>query len=287
LAGEPRRARRLSDLVRIDDPDDPRIEPYRNVRDRDLAGRHRGFIAEGEVVLRLLVQNGRMRILSVLVAENRVDRLGDPLSRMGSETPIYVAAQAVMDQIVGFRIHRGVLALGERPAPLGADKLLGSCPDEALAVALFGVSNHDNVGGVFRNAAAFGASAVLLDADSCDPLYRKAIRVSVGASLIVPYARLAPGEDPISLFERHGFRVLALTPRCGGPLAHLAPSPRMAFLVGSEGRGLPNDLLSRAEAVRIPMDGDFDSLNLATATGIALHHLKHGQADQGAEAGAA
>jgi tRNA G18 (ribose-2'-O)-methylase SpoU len=118
-------------------------------------------------------------------------------------------------------------------------------------LGLFGIANHDNMGGLFRNAAAFGVSAVLLDAQCCDPLYRKAIRVSVGGVLITPFARLAPGEDPIALLQGFGFSPIALTPRGETPLSRLR----------------------RAQGVSIAMSEGFDSLNVATTSGIALHHL--------------
>ena len=139
--------------------------------------------------------------------------------------------------------------------------------------ALFGVSNHDNVGGIFRNAAAFGADAVLLDGACCDPLYRKAIRVSVGAALSLPFARLAPGEDAIALLRDHGYTPLALSPAGRTPLKSLVRPPRPAILLGAEGPGLPPGILAGADTIAIPMARDFDSLNVATTSGIVLHHL--------------
>ena len=154
-----------------------------------------------------------------------------------------------------------------------ADALLSGLPAKALVVALFGIANHDNIGGVFRNAAAFGADVVICDAYCCDPLYRKAIRVSVGGVLITPFAQLAPGEDPVGLFQRHGFETLALSPGAGVTLAEVKRPDRAAVLFGTEGPGLPAHLLARATPVRIPMAEGFDSLNVATTSGIVLHHL--------------
>jgi len=150
---------------------------------------------------------------------------------------------------------------------------LAGLPERALVVALFGIANHDNVGGVFRNAAAFGADAVILDQTCCDPLYRKAIRVSVGAALVTPFARLSPGEDAVTLFERHGFASVALSPAGVTTVAELRRPDRIAVLLGAEGPGLPADLLARAQNVRIPMAAGFDSLNVATTSGVVLHHL--------------
>lgn len=263
----------LAEIIDIDDPGDPRIAAYRDVRERDLVGRHGHFIAEGEVVLRVLLTRAVHRTRSLLVAANRFDSLGDLLARMPADVPAYRAAPAVMDAIVGFHIHRGILALGERAPMPGAAELLAQLPEEALVVVGLGIANHDNVGGIFRNAAAFGAAAVLLDAASCDPLYRKAIRVSVGASLIVRSARIGEGEDVVTLMERHGFVPLALSPSGATPLAQLARPARAAILLGTEGPGLPAGVMARARTVTIPMAHGFDSLNVATTSGVVLYHL--------------
>jgi tRNA G18 (ribose-2'-O)-methylase SpoU len=245
------------------------------VRERDVAGRHGGFIAEGEVVLRVLSRSRVCRARSVLVAANRMDRLTPLLTTFGDEVAIYAAAQNVMDRVVGFPIHRGILAFGERPPEPSAEGLLAAVVGQAMVVCLFGVSNHDNVGGVFRNAAAFGASAVLLDSACCDPLYRKAIRVSVGAALTVPFTRLSMGADALALLARHGFSPLALSPSGATFLAHVRTSDRMAIMLGAEGEGLPPAILAGATTVSIPMAEGFDSLNIATTSGIVLHHLAH------------
>ena len=266
-------------FVIIDDPADPRIEPYREVRERDLVGRRGGFVAEGEVVLRVLLRSSRHRAESVLLAEKRVERLAPLLEALPEGTPVYVAAQAVMDAIAGFHIHRGVLAFGRRAEELQADALLGTLPERALVVGAFGIGNHDNIGGIFRNAAAFGADAVLLDPGCCDPLYRKAVRVSVGAALSVPFARVPPGAEAVELLARHGLEALALSPSGGELLARVQRPARAAVLLGAEGPGLPAEVLERARAVGVPMAGEFDSLNVATACGIALHHLVFGAAD--------
>jgi tRNA G18 (ribose-2'-O)-methylase SpoU len=183
----------------------------------------------------------------------------------------------VMDAIAGFHIHRGILAHGERSAPLSASDLLAAAGPDALVVVLFGIANHDNIGGVFRNAAAFGAAGVLIDPTCCDPLYRKAIRVSVGAALSLPFARLSPGDDAIALLRAHGFTPLALSPAGRTPLKSLSRPLRPAVLLGAEGPGLPPDILARADTISIPMAGAFDSLNVATTSGIVLHHLAAGE----------
>src|SRR5690606_35019687 len=241
---------------------------YRDVRERDLVGRQGHFIAEGEVVLRVLLTRAVHRARSLLVAGNRFDSLGDLLALVPAQVPVYRAAPAVMDAIVGFHIHRGILALGERAPMPDTAELLARLPEEALVVIGLGIANHDNVGGIFRNAAAFGAAAVLLDRASCDPLYRKAIRVSVGASLVVPSVRIAEGDDVVALLERHGFVPFALSPSGATPLARLTRPARAAVLLGTEGPGLPAGVMARARTVTIPMAGGFDSLNVATTSGI-------------------
>ncbi|MDB5482871.1 MAG: methyltransferase [Caulobacteraceae bacterium] len=260
-------------IIHIDDPLDPRVAPFRDVRERDLAGRTGGFIAEGEVVLNVLARSRRHHARSLLIAEKRLEKLAPLIAAFGEDVAVYAAGQAVMDAVAGFHIHRGILAHGERSAPVPASELLASGGPEALVVVLFGIANHDNIGGVFRNAAAFGAAGVLLDSTCCDPLYRKAIRVSVGAALSLPFAWLGAGEDAIVLLRSQGYAPLALSPSGRTPLKSLARPRKPAVLLGAEGPGLPADILARAETIAIPMAGAFDSLNVATTSGIVLHHL--------------
>lgn len=260
-------------IIPITDPEDARIAAYRNIQERDLVGRAGRFVAEGEVVLRVLLSASRHDLESVLIAEKRMGALASLLDRVPEGVPVYAAGQAVLDAIAGFHLYRGILAIGRRAPALGVEALLAGLGPRALVAVLVGLGNHDNVGGVFRNAAAFGADAVILDSGSCDPLYRKAIRVSVGASLTVPFARLERGADILGLLAGQGFEALALSPAGTVPLAELARPPRAAVLLGAEGPGLPADLLERAQTVRIPMAAGFDSLNVATASGIVLHHL--------------
>jgi tRNA G18 (ribose-2'-O)-methylase SpoU len=260
--------------IPIIDPADPRIAAYRDIRERDLVGREGLFVAEGEVVLRHLVSSPRHAPVSVLLAEKRVDGLAPLLAGLPPDVPVYAAAQPVLDAIAGFPLHRGILAIG-RPAPEPEPAaLLASLPARALVLALFGIANHDNMGGLFRNAAAFGVDAVLLDRTCCDPLYRKAIRVSVGGVLRVPYLRLTAEVDPVNLLTDAGFTPLALSPAGEEPLHRLTPPERAAVLLGAEGPGLPAALLARCRTVSIPMAAGFDSLNVATTAGIVLHRLR-------------
>ena len=260
-------------FIRVDDPDDARVAAFRDVRERDLVGRDGLFVAEGAVVLAVLAASRRHRALTVLLDERRVDGLAETLARLPEDAPVLVASRPVIDAIAGFPLHRGILALGRREPPVEAGALLAGLGPRAVVVAACGIANHDNIGGIFRNAAAFGADAVLLDAECCDPFYRKAIRVSVGHVLSVPQARLERGVDPVDLLRTHGFDVLSLTPSAAERLIDVVPPARVAALLGTEGPGLPAETLARSRPVSIPMAAGVDSLNVAVTSGIVLHHL--------------
>ena len=264
-------------VIEIDNYEDIRVEPYRDIRERDLVGRTGRFIVEGEVVLRVLARSSRARCLSVLIDPKRLDKLGPILQVLPPVTPVYLAGQAVLNAIAGFDIHRGVLALAEQTNAPTAQALLNKFASPDLAkvrvVVLFGIGNHDNMGGVFRNAAAFGADAVLLDPHCCDPLYRKAIRVSVGGVLSVPFARFAADDDLLGALEGAGLDLLALSPAGAETLSALNSPLRAAILLGAEGPGLSAEILKRSRTVRIPMAAGFDSLNVAMTSGLVLHHL--------------
>lgn len=263
--------------VRIDDPADPRIAGFVSIKERDLTGRHGRFIAEGTVVLRMLAAAHRagrgIEAEAILVLENRVSGLGDILAEYPADIPVYVADTAVFDAIAGFHMHRGVLALGRHDQAPRMDAMIGGLPAKSLVLAACGISNHDNMGSMFRNAAAFGADAVLMDEASCDPMYRKAIRVSVGSVLTVPFAREGSAAGLVSRLQEAGFSIWGLSPRGQADLRDIPPSPRTALLVGTEGEGLPQHILSSIRTARIRQRPGLDSLNVATATGIALHQV--------------
>lgn len=263
-------------LIPITDPDDPRVLEYRQIRDADRLGRTGRFMAEGEVVVERLSRATAFRTASLLLAEKRAAKLAPVIDRLPEATPVYLASQPVLDAVAGFHLHRGVLALAEPLDQPGPEAILG--PDDApgIVVVAVGLSNHDNLGGVFRNAAAFGARGVLVDATSCDPLYRKSIRVSVGTVLTLPFARVAAGTDLVELVRRHGYEPLALSPSAETALHRLVPPRRAALFIGAEGPGLEAALLARAKTVGIPMAEGVDSLNAAATSAVALHHLRFG-----------
>jgi tRNA G18 (ribose-2'-O)-methylase SpoU len=261
--------------IDIDDPDDPRIAAYRDIRERDLAGRRGLFVAEGKVVLEALFSARRFEPESALILDARLPGMVATLAKAPVGMPVYVASRPVMDAVAGFPMHRGVLAIGRRGDEDSAERMLSQLPVRALVLALVGISNHDNMGSLFRNAAAFGADAVLIDDTSCDPLYRKAIRVSVGAVLKVPFAVAGGAEQMIEMLTAAAFAQAALSPNGHTDIRELGRTARMALYLGTEGEGLPTALLQRLEAVRIPIAEGFDSLNVAAASAIALHEIRN------------
>jgi tRNA G18 (ribose-2'-O)-methylase SpoU len=229
------------------------------------------------VVLRLLAgahaAGGDFVAEKVLLLRNRAAGLDEIISAFPPDVPVYVAEGSVLDGIVGFHLHRGVLALGRRTADTDMDAFLGRLPERSLVLVGCGISNHDNIGSMFRNAAAFGADAVLLDETCCDPLYRKALRVSVGSVLTMPYRRQLSDVDLLTALTERSFAIWSLSPRGETDIRAVPPTDRMALVVGTEGEGLPREILSAFGSVRIPQAPGLDSLNVATASGIALFEM--------------
>lgn len=260
-------------IIRIDDPADPRVAAYLDIRERDLVGREGRFVAEGKVVLNVLFGARRFETDSVLVLENRLSGMTETLALAKPDVPVYVVSGEVMDAIAGFHMHRGILAIGRKGEQQSVESLLAALPERALVAVPVGISNHDNIGSIFRNAAAFGADALLLDETCCDPLYRKAIRVSVGAALKVPFASGGTAAAIADALSRHGFEQLALSPAGKADIRELERPKRLALYLGTEGEGLPEALMARLTTARIRMAPGFDSLNVAAASAIALHHF--------------
>jgi tRNA G18 (ribose-2'-O)-methylase SpoU len=274
-------------VVPIDDFADPRVAEYANLRDMDLRSRVRGgpvplpdgglFVAEGEWVVQRLV-GSRYRTRSVMTNASRLESARPWLATLPPATPVYLVTDALLDRIVGFKFHRGMLAIGEAGPPLSLDAALERA---VVAVVLEDTANLDNVGSLFRSVAAFcgvdGRGAVLLNERCCDPLYRKAVRVSMGHVLRVPFTTLAPWPDGLGRLKAMGFTVLALSPRADAEsLEEVASTPpaRVALLLGAEGPGLTAEAMGAADrVVRIPISADVDSLNVAVAGAIALHQL--------------
>lgn len=265
----------------IRDPRDPRLADYRDLtdaalrRDRQDAGSPDGrFIVEGHLALARLLDSP-YPVVSLLAAESQWPRVA-PMVDHAPALRCFVAPQDVLDATVGFRLHRGVVASARRiPLRSPADLVR----DARTIVVLEGINDHENLGGLFRNAAAFGVDAVLLDPTCADPLYRRSVRVSLGHVLAVPFTRFARHEWPAALADLavRGFVTLALTPAAQAtPLDDLllAPEDRVAVLLGAEGPGLAVATLAGAEQqVRIPLAPGVDSLNVSVAAAIVLHHL--------------
>jgi tRNA G18 (ribose-2'-O)-methylase SpoU len=238
--------------------------------------RSRGlFVAEGRLVVTRVVTDHRFRVHSLLLSDAAHRALEPALGTLPATIPIFVCDGSQLARITGVDFHRGCLGLIERRRATPLTDLLAGA---RTLVVLEGVANPDNLGGVFRNAAAFGADAVILSAACCDPLYRKAIRTSMGAALRVPFARVEEWRKALDDIRTAGFSIAALIPRAGGEtldefVARGRPD-RVALLVGAEGTGLSDDAEAAADhRVRIPIREDVDSLNLVVAAGIALSRL--------------
>jgi tRNA G18 (ribose-2'-O)-methylase SpoU len=257
--------------IEIASPDDPRLADFRDLTDADVRPDRRGIvIAEGVNVVTRLVSSP-YPVRAVFGVPSRLEALRPVLD--GLDVPVYSADKWLLSEVVGFRVTRGVLASAARsPTPSRAALLAQS---ERIAV-LEGLNDFENLGALFRNAAAFGIDAVLLDPRCADPLYRRSVRVSMGHVLQVPFAVL-DGPWPASLYavRQAGFALLALTPRESAvPLRSLPVPSRWAVLLGAEGPGLTDDVLAMADAhVRIPMAAGVDSLNVATAAAVAFAQL--------------
>ncbi|MFN2444133.1 MAG: TrmH family RNA methyltransferase [Vicinamibacterales bacterium] len=260
-------------MIQLAALDDARVREYQATA-RPEALRAAGlFVAEGRLVVQRLLESHRFVIRSVLVTHAALDSLRALLDAHAPSVPVYVIGQDQMNAVVGFDIHRGCLALAERPLTLVFDAL--SLSSMCRIVVLEGVSNPDNVGGVFRNAAAFDVDLVVLGPNCGDPLYRKAIRTSMASSLLVPFAAARQWPGAIGQLAAAGFQTVALTPSPDAvSLRHVSLGPRTALLLGSEAEGLSREALAAASVrTRIAMGGRIDSLNVATAAAVALYQL--------------
>ena len=248
---------------------------YRSVGDAELV-RSRGlFVAEGRLIVRRVLEDGRYRVRSSLVNESALKELRPLMEGLPATTVVQCDTRDFLT-ITGFDFHRGCLALVERPAPIALNDLIA---DAGCIVVLDGVTNADNVGGVFRNAAAFGVDAVVLSPTSCDPFYRKAIRTSMGAVLQVPFARADAWPADIDTLRAAGLTIVAMTPRAPSETLDVfvarIGTTRVALIVGAEGAGVTPSVEAAADVrVRIPIREGVDSLNLAVAVGIALYRLR-------------
>jgi tRNA G18 (ribose-2'-O)-methylase SpoU len=262
-------------IIRVDDAGDARLAAYRNVSDRDLLVQKGLFVAEGRLVVRRLIEARRFPVRSVMVTDAALVPFRGLLDTR-QDLPVYLVPQVVMDGISGFNIHRGCLALGERPRPCAWRDLVKGA---RRVIALERIGNADNVGSVFRTASAFGIDAVLLEQNCVDPLYRKAIRTSMGAALTMRYAEAEPWPEVLRELALDGWVVVAMTPSPTAlalrPLALAISHRPIVIVVGNEGDGLSDAALDACtHRARIPMTNNVDSLNVATAAALAMYELR-------------
>ena len=261
--------------IAIRDANDPQLADYALLANPTALRQRNLFVAEGRLVVRRLLDAHRFRIRSLLLSPAAADGLTDALAGRPADVPVYVAPLSVMAAVTGYNIHRGCLALVERPAALSVDRVVTGA---TTVVVLERIVDVDNMGAIFRNAAAFHAEAVLLSPGCCDPLYRKAVRTSAGAALALPFAIAEAWPDALDDLRQRGFVVIATTPDASardiGDAVADVRSQLVAVLLGSEGYGLSDDAIARADLrVRIPIAASVDSLNVATAAAIALQRI--------------
>ncbi len=262
----------MAELIDVPDPDDPRLADYRDLRDvqlrKNLEAEHGLFIAEGEKVVRRAVEGG-FGVRSLLMAPRWLEGLGDVLAR--TEAPCYVMPEHLAETVTGFHVHRGALAsLERRPLPSVEEVLAGA----RTVVVLEDIVDHTNVGAIFRSAAALGVDAVLLSPRCADPLYRRSVKVAMGAVFSVPYARLDDWYDALPRVAAAGFTTVALTlaDDASDIEQAVAGADRVALVLGSEGPGLsPRWERTADRRAVIPMQAGIDSLNVAAATAVACY----------------
>ncbi|QKT09028.1 RNA methyltransferase [Gordonia sp. X0973] len=271
-------------VVDVDDPDDPRVDDFRDLNSVDrrpdlpvLPGGRVGkglVIAEGVLVVERMVAS-RFAPHAFLGVDRRLGELAAtlPVTDDPGAVPFFRASAEVMAQIVGFHLNRGVLGVAARAPELDVERAVA---DACVVAVLEGVNDHENIGSIFRNAAGLGVDAVLFGAGCADPLYRRCVRVSMGHALLVPFAKLPEWPAELDLLADRGFQTVSLTPDPASPMLAdaVADARRVAFLVGAEGPGLTAAAMRASHVrARIPMSRGTDSLNVATAAAIAFYEL--------------
>jgi tRNA G18 (ribose-2'-O)-methylase SpoU len=256
----------------IDSLDDPRVAPYRNMKDKELARDGGRFIAEGELVVRRLLA-ARFGVESLLISRRKADAI---LPVVPAGVPVWVADDETIRGVIGFEFHSGVLAVGVRPAGVTLDSALPKDKPELTLVVCPKVTNLENMGSIVRIAAAFGADAMLLGEQCCDPFFRQSVRVSMGAVFKLP---IVPSRDIVHDLHRlksdwQMERIATVLDDTAEPLATARRSRRVAIVFGSEADGLsPAQIAACDRRVTIPMKLGTDSLNIAVAAGIFMHHF--------------
>jgi tRNA G18 (ribose-2'-O)-methylase SpoU len=261
-------------VTRLDDQTSDLLADYRNVPDPELVAGRGLFVAEGRLVVTRLLASDRFVVRSVLLTETAYASVRRSIDAR-PDVPVYLVSQDIMNAITGFNIHRGCLALGQRPPAHDWRQLAAA---SRTLLVLERVGDADNIGSLFRNAVALGADAVLLGPGCADPLYRKAIRTSMAAALTMPFAPVADWPQALHELRAVGWSTIALTPDPSATVVYdigtARRGRRCAVVVGHEGDGLAAASLALCEhRVRIPMAAGTDSLNVATAAAIALYEI--------------
>ncbi|WP_406289790.1 TrmH family RNA methyltransferase [Embleya sp. NBC_00896] len=265
-------------VITLDDPADPRLVDYTDLTDVELRRRREPaeglFMAEGEKVIRRAIGSG-YPMRSMLLSARWIETMADVIE--AADVPVYVGDPEIVERVTGYQVHRGALAsMARKPLPAAVDIVAGA---RRVAV-LEGVNDHTNVGAIFRGAAALGMDAVLLSPDCADPLYRRSVKVSMGAVFSVPYARLERWPGGLEVLREEGLTLLALTPAEGSVALNELPAAdiaRCALMLGAEGPGLTVKALGAADRlVRIPMSHGVDSLNVGAAAAVAFYAVAFG-----------
>ncbi|MEN8160351.1 MAG: RNA methyltransferase [Myxococcota bacterium] len=264
-------------IERVEALADPRVDFYRELREGRLLEEHGLFVAESRHVVRRVLQGRRFRVRSVLLADGALAELRPELEALADPPLVLLAPHALLCEIAGYHVHQGCLAVVERGAPVPLDALARrAATGRGLIVGIERLGDPANVGSVFRNALAFGADAVLLAPGGAHPLFRKSVRVSMAATLAVPFAQATAWPGDLEKLRAEGYRILACVARPDAtPLdAFARDASRVVLLFGSEGAGLDAATVSAADAtLTIPVAAAADSVNVATASGIVLHHF--------------
>lgn len=262
-------------VIEIQSLDHPGVEVFSTLTEAQLRNRldpQRGiFIAESPKVIRVALDAGHVPVALLCERRHLTGDAADILARVGN-IPVYTGERDLLARLTGYTLTRGVLCAMRRPVPPAVDDV---CREARRVVVIHGVVDTTNIGAIFRSAAALGIDAVLLTTDSCDPLNRRAVRVSMGSVFLVPWTWV---EQPLASLHGLGFRTaaMALTDRSiplDAPV--LKEEPRLALVMGTEGDGLPRETIAGADyVVRIPMAHGVDSLNVAAASAVAFWELR-------------
>lgn len=262
-------------VIEIQSLDHPGVEVFSTLTEAQLRNRldpqRSIFIAESPKVIRVALDAGHVPVALLCERRHLTGDAADILARVG-DIPVYTGERDLLARLTGYTLTRGVLCAMRRPVPPAVDDV---CREARRVVVIHGVVDTTNIGAIFRSAAALGIDAVLLTTDSCDPLNRRAVRVSMGSVFLVPWTWV---EQPLACLHGLGFRTaaMALTDRSiplDAPI--LKEEPRLALVMGTEGDGLPRETIAGADyVVRIPMAHGVDSLNVAAASAVAFWELR-------------